>query len=55
MATVTKYSPGTPTVASTEGLAATLMVGPVDIPPGRFAILVDPTGAMFAVIQPTSA
>jgi predicted enzyme related to lactoylglutathione lyase len=26
------------------------MVGPVDIPPGRFAVLADPSGAMFGVI-----
>jgi predicted enzyme related to lactoylglutathione lyase len=31
------------------------MVGPVDIPIGRFAVLVDPTGAMFAVVALAAA
>ncbi len=38
------------TVAGATGLGATLLAGPVDIPAGRFAVLADPTGAMFGVI-----
>jgi hypothetical protein len=38
------------TVAAATSSGATLAVGPVDIPAGRFAVLADPTGAMFAVI-----
>jgi predicted enzyme related to lactoylglutathione lyase len=38
------------TVATATGLGATLLAGPTDIPPGRFAVLADPTGAMFGVI-----
>ena len=37
-------------VATATGEGATLHVGPMDIPAGRFAVLADPTGAMFAVI-----
>ena len=36
--------------ASPESLAGTLVFGPMDIPVGRFATLLDPQGAMFAVI-----
>ncbi|MGD0312659.1 MAG: VOC family protein [Acidimicrobiales bacterium] len=38
------------TVAAATAGGSTLMVGPVDIPPGRFAVLADPSGAMFGVI-----
>lgn len=30
-----------------------VMNGPIDIPPGRFAVVADPFGAAFAVMQPT--
>ena len=43
------------TVAAATGDGATLVVGPIDIPVGRFAVLSDPTGAMFAVIALASA
>jgi uncharacterized protein len=43
------------TVAAATGLGSTLFVGPIDIPIGRFAVLSDPTGAMFAVIALASA
>ncbi len=39
------------TVADATGQGATLVVGPIDIPAGRFAILADPVGAMFGVIR----
>jgi predicted enzyme related to lactoylglutathione lyase len=43
-------------VARAKELGATLMVGPHDIPKtGRFAILKDPQGAMFAVFTYTGA
>ncbi len=38
------------TIAAATGLGATLFVGPVDIPAGRFAVMADPAGAMFGVI-----
>ncbi len=38
------------TVAQANGLGATLVAGPMDIPAGRFAVLADPAGAMFGVI-----
>lgn len=38
------------TVSSATALGATVTVPAADIPPGRFAVLADPTGAMFAVI-----
>jgi hypothetical protein len=38
------------TVASATGSGATLFAGPIDIPAGRFAVLGDPTGALFGVI-----
>ncbi len=38
------------TVAAATGLGATLMAGPMDIPAGRFAVLLDPAGAGFGVI-----
>lgn len=37
-------------VATATQLGATLLVGPIDIPAGRFAILADPTGAAFGVM-----
>jgi predicted enzyme related to lactoylglutathione lyase len=39
------------TVAKANGLGASTVVPPTDIPPGRFAILTDPDGAAFAVIN----
>ena len=38
------------TVAAATGDGAALIVGPIDIPIGRFAVLADPAGAMFAVV-----
>ena len=38
------------TVAAATAAGAALMAGPIDIPPGRFAVLADPAGAMFGVI-----
>ena len=37
-------------VATATALGATVMQPPMDIPPGRFALLIDPVGAMFAVL-----
>jgi predicted enzyme related to lactoylglutathione lyase len=37
-------------VATAQSLGGTLVFGPMDIPVGRFATLLDPQGAMFAVI-----
>jgi len=43
------------TVAEVKKLGGKLAVGPMDIPNiGRFAVLEDPEGAMFAVLQPSS-
>ena len=39
------------TVAQANGLGATMLVPPTDIPPGRFSVLTDPDGATFAVIK----
>ena len=39
------------TVARAGELGATTLVPPTDIPPGRFAVLMDPDGAAFAVIK----
>ena len=39
------------TVAKASGLGAVTVVPPTDIPPGRFAVLMDPDGAVFAVIK----
>lgn len=39
------------TVAKAIELGATSLVPPTDIPPGRFAVLMDPDGAAFAVIK----
>jgi predicted enzyme related to lactoylglutathione lyase len=38
------------TVTAATDLGATLAAEPMDVPAGRFAVLADPTGAMFAVI-----
>jgi predicted enzyme related to lactoylglutathione lyase len=38
-------------VATATGAGGTLFVPPTDIPAGRFAVLADPDGAMFAVIK----
>jgi predicted enzyme related to lactoylglutathione lyase len=38
------------TTAAATGLGATVMAHPMDIPAGRFAVLVDPAGAPFGVI-----
>jgi predicted enzyme related to lactoylglutathione lyase len=43
------------TVADATKLGATVMVPPTDIPPGRFAVLSDPAGAVFAVIKMATA
>ena len=42
-------------VARASSSGATVLVAPTDIPPGRFAILVDPAGATFAVITMAQA
>jgi predicted enzyme related to lactoylglutathione lyase len=39
------------TVAQANGLGATTMAPPMDIPPGRFAVLADANGASFGVIK----
>ena len=41
------------TVAKASKLGATTLVQPTDIPPGRFAVIMDPDGAAFAVIKMT--
>ena len=38
-------------VSKATELGATTLVPPTDIPPGRFAVLADPDGAVFAVIK----
>ena len=38
-------------VSKATELGATTLVAPTDIPPGRFAVLADPDGAIFAVIK----
>jgi predicted enzyme related to lactoylglutathione lyase len=38
------------TIATATGLGATLVAGPIDIPAGRFAVLIDPVGAVFGVL-----
>jgi predicted enzyme related to lactoylglutathione lyase len=38
------------TCAAATGLGASVMAPPMDIPAGRFAVLLDPTGAAFGVI-----
>jgi hypothetical protein len=43
------------TVEQVKKLGGKLAVGPMDIPEiGRFAVLEDPEGAMFAILQPSS-
>jgi uncharacterized protein len=39
-------------VAKIEELGGKVMFGPIDIPAGRFAMVTDPAGAAFAVINP---
>ncbi len=39
------------TVAQAQSLGGALMAGPMDIEPGRFAVLADPQGAVFSVIK----
>jgi predicted enzyme related to lactoylglutathione lyase len=39
------------TVSRADKAGATTLVPPTDIPPGRFAVLSDPEGAVFAVIK----
>ncbi|MBJ7347488.1 MAG: VOC family protein [Thermoleophilaceae bacterium] len=41
--------------AKATELGAQVMMGPTDIPPGRFALITDPQGAMFAIITPKPA
>ena len=36
--------------AELDGLGGRLFNGPVEVPAGRFAVLADPQGAMFAVL-----
>jgi predicted enzyme related to lactoylglutathione lyase len=38
------------TVEKAKELGGSLVIGPMDIPPGRFASIVDPHGAFFSVI-----
>jgi uncharacterized protein len=40
-------------VAKIKELGGQVMFGPVDIPAGRFAMVTDPQGAAFAVMQPS--
>ena len=39
------------TISTATRAGATILVPPMDIPPGRFAVLSDPEGAAFAVIK----
>ena len=41
--------------AKAQELGAMVFVGPMDIEPGRFTVLADPAGAMFAIIQMKAA
>ncbi len=43
------------TVAQAQSLGGSLMAGPMDIEPGRFAVLADPQGAVFSVIKMSAA
>jgi uncharacterized protein len=43
------------TVAKTTALGGSVMNGPMDIEPGRFAVLADPQGAYFNVIKMAQA
>ena len=38
-------------VARTQELGGTLLMGPMDIEPGRMAVLADPGGAMFNILK----
>ena len=38
------------TVAQANGLGGAILLDPMDVPPGRFSVLSDPSGAVFAVI-----
>jgi predicted enzyme related to lactoylglutathione lyase len=38
-------------LAKAQELGATMMVPPMDVPAGRFSILLDPQGATFAIIK----
>ena len=38
-------------VAKITELGGTVMMGPADIEPGRFAVVADPTGAMFSILK----
>ncbi|MGH2720138.1 MAG: VOC family protein [Actinomycetota bacterium] len=40
-------------VATVQANGGSLRVGPMDIHPGRFAIVADPAGAHFAILRPT--
>jgi predicted enzyme related to lactoylglutathione lyase len=40
------------TAAAVKEKGGSVIVGPLDIPPGRFAVVADPQGAHFAVIAP---
>lgn len=42
-------------VDKATGLKGAVLVPPTDIPPGRFAVLMDPSGATFAVIKTKTA
>jgi uncharacterized protein len=42
------------TVELAQANGGSLIQGPMDIEPGRFAVLADPTGAMFSVIKMTT-
>ena len=37
-------------VARIDGLGGKVFMGPVDVPAGRFVVLTDPQGALFAVL-----
>jgi predicted enzyme related to lactoylglutathione lyase len=43
------------TVQRVSELGGQVMMPPRDIEPGRFAILVDPTGAMFSILEPKAS
>jgi predicted enzyme related to lactoylglutathione lyase len=42
-------------VAKASGLGAATLMAPMDVEPGRFAVMSDPTGAVFAVIKMNTA
>ena len=41
------------TAAKAESLGGKVLAPPMDIPPGRMAVLQDPAGAVFAVFKPS--